>query len=102
MISWSTDRFLTLKQLVKENRLMVDSFIGELRIAYNKGFYYKARYLIEIGNITHARRILKILAHRQNIYKTIYLLSYSILAWKVFHNPYLKQIYRSIILKILK
>jgi glycosyltransferase involved in cell wall biosynthesis len=83
---WWIETRETLDDIFRENPKFAEQYPYEKRVAYAKVTYYKAQYLISIGDWKGARAELKKVKGVNKIYKTLYILSFCRNAWKIAHK----------------
>lgn len=82
---WADERVYTLDQLKSENPGIENKYPAAFREAYVRGDYYRARYLMTIGEVSAAQQILGTIRSFNGIYWVLWLISYWPLMWKLAH-----------------
>lgn len=88
---WAFEREYTLNQLMLEN----EGIQGKYKVAFEeakaRGIYYKARYLMHIGDKPRARDAMKSISKKARKYYVLYILSNSSTIWNFFHSTKVKR-----------
>ncbi|KYG64725.1 hypothetical protein AZI86_10980 [Bdellovibrio bacteriovorus] len=100
---WAYEREYTLDKLKKENPGIEIKYAAAFKEAHARADYYKARYLVDLGQVSEARRIL-----RKNIFfgpqyfVTYIILFFPLSVWQFLHRPGVRQTLVPRIIKLLK
>lgn len=88
---WSSDRLYTLKQLKRENPKIEMLFPKEFQEAFNRGVYYKARYLMNEKKYGSAVKELKSISLQSKKYFFLFICSFFPIVWNFLHKQNIKR-----------
>ncbi len=88
---WEYERIYTLEQVKNENPGIDKIYEREFDEAYNRARYYRARYLVSIGEISEAKKVMREIAKSKIIYYLLYLASFSKVVWDIVHTDIIKR-----------
>lgn len=91
MESWSHERFYTIDQLLAENPGIEKRVPEALDIARARGHYYRAQYLMDVGQMDEARQELRKAAAGDTSLKLLALSAYVPPLWRLLHSTTLKR-----------
>lgn len=91
MSKWAVERFLTLQQLEEENPGVTERWPRAFKIAWARGEYYRARYLMSQGRHHEARAALRGVRSLDAAYQIMSLLSFVPPLWRLAHSTQLKR-----------
>lgn len=96
---WGDERFYTLKQLQDENPGIESRYPDAFKEARARGEYYRARYLMSVGDRAAAGVVMKRISDVNPRYKILWIGMRVPFFWSVMHENFLK---RRIIPKLLR
>jgi hypothetical protein len=88
---WADERYYTLRQLEAENPSIRDTHAQDLRLAYARGDYYKARYLAQSGRRLEAARTLLAAGKVDKRYRILAAALFVPFMWRLAHSQTLKR-----------
>lgn len=89
---WGEERYYTLDQLKSENPGIEEKYPAAFREAYARGDYYRARYLMSVGQATMARQLMSKIVGDDPRYRLLWLASFWPVFWNFLHSSFLKRV----------
>jgi len=92
---WYYDRIMTLDQLVQESPWVPEKFSKELKQAYIRAYYYKARWYMIEGKRNLARKEMIKISLTSPVYFILTIISFCASCWNFLHSDEIKRVLSS-------